>query len=78
MSLSIKSILDFWYYLCNVKDGVDNTEFEIFYDLTRRMLLPSTASLERTFSLANTIKTNTNFLKPRLFRNFFIKTSIVM
>jgi len=33
MSLSNKSILDFWYYLRNIKDGVNNLEFGIFYDL---------------------------------------------
>jgi len=37
----------------------------------------SIASLERAFSLANHIKTNTNLLKPRLFRKIVITTSIV-
>jgi len=41
MSLSSKSIPNFWYYLRNIKDGLDNPEFGIFYDLmTRFMVLP--------------------------------------
>jgi len=41
MSLSNKSILDLWYHLRNMKDGLDNQELGIFYDLmTRSMVLP--------------------------------------
>jgi len=41
MSLSNKSIPGFWYYLRNIKAGVDNLEFGVFYDLmTRFMVLP--------------------------------------
>jgi len=41
MSLSIKSIPDFWYYMRNTKSGVDNPEFGVFYDLmTRFIVLP--------------------------------------
>jgi len=36
MSLSNKSIPDFWYYLRNIKDGVGNPEIGIFYDLRTR------------------------------------------
>jgi len=41
MSLSNKSIPGFWYSLRNIKDGVDNPEFGLFYDLmTRFVVLP--------------------------------------
>ena len=41
MSLYNKSIPDFWCYLRNIKDGLDNPEVGIFYDLmTRFMVLP--------------------------------------
>jgi len=33
MSLSNKSIPDFWYYMRNIKDGLHNPEFGIFCDL---------------------------------------------
>jgi len=41
MSLSNKSIPDFWYYLRNITNGLDNREFRIFYNLmTRLIVLP--------------------------------------
>ena len=78
MSLSNKSIPGFWYYLRNIKAGVDNLEFGVFYDLmTRFMVLPVYCMTRKKFSFANHIETNTNLLKPRLFRKIVIKTSIV-
>jgi len=70
VSLSTKYILDFGYYLRNIKDCLDNSKFGLLYDLmTRFTVLPlSTVSLERIFSLVNHIQTKTNSLKMRLLR----------
>jgi len=77
MSLSNKSIPDFWYYLYNIKDGFDNPEFGIFYDLmTRFMVLPVYCITRENIFAANLIKTNTNLLKPRLFKKVLSKQAL--
>lgn len=66
VSLSYKSIPDFWYSLCNIKDGLDNTKFGLLSDfMTHLTVLPhSSACVERIFSLVNHVKTKqTNSLK---------------
>lgn len=66
VSLSYKSIPDFWYSLRNIKDGLNNSKFGILSDfMTHLTVLPhSSACVERIFSLVNHVKTKqTNLLK---------------
>jgi len=55
MPFSNKSITDFWYYLRNIKNSLDNSEFGILHDLmTRFMVLPhATTSAKIMFSHVN-------------------------
>lgn len=66
VSLSYKSIPDFWYSLRNIKDGLNNSKFALLSDfMTHLTVLPhSSACVERIFSVINHVKTKqTNKLK---------------
>jgi len=65
------NILDFWYNPGNIKDGLDNSEFPILYDLMAIYLQFATfycITKKTIFTVVNHVKTETNLLKPRLLR----------